>query len=185
MAQTKAAKRYARSFLGLVSEKGQLEQAFADMSLIKSTTSENRELVNMLKSPVVGTDRKIGILKNIYGGKLSEATMLFLTLIAKKRREGVLPEIATEFIAQYKLMKGITTAVVSSAAVLSEDAEKRIHEVVQREVGGTIELKMEIDPELIGGFVLRIGDRQLDTSILSKIEGLRQELISSSFVKAI
>ena len=106
MAQVKVAKRYAKSFLGLVSEKGKLEEAFADMSLIQKTTSENRELVNMLKSPVVNTDKKISILKSIYGGKLSEATMLFLTLIAKKRREGALSEIAAEFIAQSRQKQG-------------------------------------------------------------------------------
>ncbi|MBL4587411.1 MAG: ATP synthase F1 subunit delta [Flavobacteriales bacterium] len=185
MAQVKVAKRYAKSFLGLVSEKGKLEEAFADMSLIQKTTSENRELVNMLKSPVVNTDKKISILTSIYGGKLSEATMLFLTLVTKKRREGALSEIATEFIAQYKLVKGITTAVVSSAAILSDDAKKRIHAIVLKEVGGTIELETEVNPELIGGFVLRIGDKQLDTSIISKVEDLRQELISSSYVKGI
>jgi len=185
MAQVKVAKRYAKSFLGLVSEKGQLETAYADMMLITRTISDNRDLGLMLKSPVVNTDKKINILKSIYGGKLSEATMLFLTLIANKRRESAIPEIAEEFINQYKLIKGITTAVVASAVVLSDDAKKRIHQLVQTEVGGTIELETEVNPELIGGFVLRIGDRQLDTSIISKVEDLRQELVSSSYVKGI
>lgn len=185
MAQVKVAKRYAKSFLGLVSEKGKLEEAFADMTLIQKTTSENRELVNMLKSPVVNTDKKVGILKSIYGNNLSEATMLFLTLVTNKRREGAIPEIAEAFIGQYNLLKGITTAVVSSAAVLSEDAKKRIHEIVQKEVGGIIQLETEVNPELIGGFVLRIGDKQLDTSILNKVEGLRQEFMNKSFEKGI
>ncbi len=185
MAEIKVAKRYAKAFLGLVTEKGKLEEAFKDMSLLYETTSGNKDLVNMLKSPVVNTDKKIGILKDIYGGKLSETTMLFLTLITKKRREGAIPEIAGAFVNQYKQLKGITTAVVSSAALLTEDAKKRIHEVVQKEIGGTIELKTEVNPELIGGFILRIGDKQLDTSILSRVEELKQEFRSNEYVKGI
>ena len=185
MADSKVAKRYAKSFLGLVSEKGELEEAYKDMSLIQRTASECRELAVMFNSPVVSTDKKISILEALYGKKLSKATMLFLILITKKRREGAIPAIADSFVAQYNILKGITTAVVTSAAILSDDAKKRIQEIVQKEVGGTVELKMEVNPDLIGGFVLRIGDKQLDTSILNKIGDIRQEFITNAFVKEI
>ena len=186
MADTKVAKRYAKSFLGLVSEKGQLEEAYKDMSLVEQTTSGNADLVNMFRSPVVNTDKKIAILEEIYGGSLSKASMLFLTLITKKRREGAIPEIASEFVRQYKSKKGITTATVTSATVLADDAKKKILNLIEKEVGGTVELAMEINPELIGGFVLRIGDKQLDTSILNKVNTLRQELGSGTeFIKNI
>ena len=185
MAQIKVASRYAKSLLGLVAEKGNLEEAFNDMSLIKKTCSENRDLVVLLKSPVVNTEKKASILNSVYGKNVSEVTMLFVNLITKNRREGALPEIADAFIAQYKAMKGITTAVVTSAAVLADDAKKKIQDLVQKEVGGTVELQMEINPELIGGFILRIGDKQLDTSILSKIGDLRQEFKNNSFVKEV
>jgi F-type H+-transporting ATPase subunit delta len=161
--------------LGLVAEKGKLDEAIKDMELVQKTISENRELVVLLKSPVVKADKKISILESIYGKHLSKASMLFINLITKKRREGVLPEIADSFIAQYKEMKGITTAKVTSAAVLSDDAKKRIEDIVQKQVGGTVELSTEVNEELIGGFVLRIGDKQLDTSIVSQINELKQE----------
>jgi F-type H+-transporting ATPase subunit delta len=184
MAQTKVATRYAKSLLGLVAEKGNMEEAFKDMSLIHKTCSENRDLVVLLKSPVVNTGKKVSILNSVYKKNVSEVTMLFINLITKNRREGALPEIADAFIAQYKAMKGITTAVVTSAAVLSDDAKNKIQELVLKEVGaGTVELEMEVNPELIGGFILRIGDKQLDTSILSKIGDLRQEFKNNSFAK--
>ena len=185
MAQTKVATRYAKSLLGLVAEKGNLEEAFNDMQLIKKTCSENRELVVLLKSPVVHTEKKVSILTSIYEKNVSKVTMLFIALITKNRREGALPEIADAFIAQYKAMKGITIAIVTSATVLADDAKKKIQDLVQKEVGGTVELQMEIKPELIGGFILRIGDEQLDTSILSKIGDLRQEFVTKSFAKGI
>jgi F-type H+-transporting ATPase subunit delta len=183
MAQTKVGSRYAKAFLGLVAEKGKLDVAIKDMELVHQTISENRELAVLLKSPVVNTDKKISILSDIYKKHVSDVTMLYLELIAKNRREGVLAEIAESFIAQYKEMKGITTAVVTSAAVLSDAAKKRIEELVQKEVGGTVELSLEINPELIGGFVLRIGDKQLDTSILNKINALKQEFGANFYEK--
>lgn len=185
MAQTKVATRYAKSLLDLVAEKGNLEEAFNDMTLVKQATSENRDLVVLLKSPVVNTEKKVSILTAIFEKKVSKVTMLFITLITKNRREGALAEIADAFIAQYKTMKGITTAVVTSATVLADDAKKKIEALVQKEVGGTVELQTEINPELIGGFILRIGDKQLDTSILSKISDLRQEFSNNSFAKEI
>jgi len=185
MAETKVAKRYARSFLELVAEKGGLESAYNDMKLVLETTSANRDLTVILKSPVVNTDKKVEILRTIYGKNVSEPTLAFLTLITKKRREGAIPEIAASFVDQYKVLNGITTAVVASAGVLTDDAKQRILKLVEKEIGGKVELRMEVNPELIGGFVLRIGDRQLDTSILSKVNELRQEFSKNLYVKGI
>lgn len=183
MAQTKVGSRYAKAFLGLVNEKGKLDVAIKDMEMVHKTISENRDLQVLLKSPVINTDKKVGILKKIYEKQVSDVTMLYLELITKNRREGVLGEISEAFIAQYNAMKDITTATVTSAAVLSDAAKKRIEEIVQKEVGGTVELSMEVNPELIGGFVLRIGDKQLDTSILSKISELKQEFGKNFYEK--
>lgn len=183
MAQTKVGSRYAKAFLGLVAEKGKLDVAIKDMEMVSKTISENHDLAVLLKSPVVNTDKKISILKSIYQKQVSDVTMLYIELITKNRREGVLGEIAESFIAQYKSMKDITTATVTSAAVLSDAAKKRIEEIVKKEVGGTVELSMEVNPELIGGFVLRIGDKQLDTSILSKISELKQEFGKNFYEK--
>lgn len=185
MAQTKVATRYAKSLLGLVAEKGNLEEAFNDMLLFRKTVSENHDLLVLLKSPVVNAEKKASILTAIFEKHVSKVTMLFITLITKNRRESALPEIADAFIAQYKAMKGITIASVTSATVLADDAKKKIADLVQKEVGGTVELQLEINPELIGGFILRIGDKQLDTSILSKIGDLRQEFMTKSFAKGI
>jgi len=183
MANTKVGTRYAKAFLGLVAEKGKLDGAIKDMELVAKTIADNRELAVLLKSPVVKADKKVSILTSIFKKHVSEVTMLYLELITKNRREGALAEIADAFVAQYKAMKGITTAVVTSAAVLSSDAKKRIEELVQKQVGGTVELETQVNPELIGGFVLRIGDQQLDTSILNQISELKQEFGANFYEK--
>lgn len=175
MAQTKVATRYAKSLLDLAVEKGTLEEAYNDMLVVKNTCNNNRDLVVLLKSPVVNTEKKLSILTAIFQKNVSEATMLFISLITKNKRENVLVDVANAFVEQYKKAKGITTAVVTSAAVLTKEAMAKIEALVQKQVGGTVELITEVNPELIGGFILRIGDKQLDTTILSKIGDIRQE----------
>lgn len=182
MQDTKVAIRYAKSLLGLVAEKGNLEEAYSDMALIHEAVSGSRELRVMLGSPIINADKKLAVLNAIFGKDLSEVTRLFLQLLTKNGREDALGEIAVSFIAQYKELKGITIAKVVSASVLTEDLKQRILAIVSKEVGGTVELEVSVNPELIGGFVLSIGDKQLDTSIRSKVSALRQEFGSSNFV---
>lgn len=183
MQETKVAIRYAKSLLGLVAEKGQLDEAYRDMVLIHEAVSGSHELRVMLNSPVISSDRKLAVLNAIFDKQLGEATRLFLALLTKNGREDVLGGVAASFLAQYKELKGITTAKVVSASVLTDDVRKRILDILSKEVGGEVELEVSVNPELIGGFVLSIGDRQLDTSILSKVNALRQELGTAHFVK--
>lgn len=177
MAGSKVASRYAKGFLGLAAEKNQLDAVVKDMELIIKTAADSKELVLLIKSPVIKADKKTAILKTIFEKHVSELTMLFIALIAKNRRESVLVEIAEAVVGQYKVLKGITTASVTSATELSNDVKKRIEKIVQDAKGGTVELTAKVDETLIGGFVLRIGDKQLDTSIATKINDLKKELI--------
>ena len=185
MQDTKVAIRYAKSLVALVAEKGLLESAYKDMLLINEAVSGSRELRLMLQSPVINAPRKLAVLNAIFDKDLSEATGLFLALLTKNGREDILGEIALSFIAQYKVLKGITTAKVVSAMVLTEDVKQRILDIVSKEVGGKVELEASVNPDLIGGFVLSIGDKQLDTSIQNKVNALRQEFGTNTFLSKI
>jgi F-type H+-transporting ATPase subunit delta len=182
MAESRVAIRYAKSFIGLVSGTDGLEAAYSDMGLIDRAVRESRDLRVMLNSPIINGDKKLAVLKTVFKD-LSKPTLVFLELLTRKGREGELGDVASSFIAQYKELKGITTAKVVSAAVLTEESRKRILDILTREVGGTVELDMKVNPDLIGGFVLSVGDRQLDTSILSKVNTMRQEMGSNLFIK--
>lgn len=185
MQDTKVAIRYAKSLLGLAEEKGLTDVAYADMSLIHEAVSGSRELRVMLQSPVISGDKKLAVLNAIFGKDLSEITRLFLALLTKNGREDALGDTAESFIAQYKELKGITVAKVVSATVLTDDVKERILDIVSKEIGRKVELEVSVNPELIGGFVLSIGDKQLDTSILSKLNGLRQEFATGNFTRSI
>ena len=183
MAESKVAKRYAKSLLGLATELNQQEAAFADMNLLASTIEDCNDLGILLASPVVRPDLKQSIMINIFGNQFSELTTKFINLIIEKGRESQLKYIASNYVAQYKAGKGINTATVRTASKLLPDAFAKIEALVKEQTGGEIELKEVIDPELIGGFVLRVGDKQLDTSILSELNDLRGEFDKNLYEK--
>jgi F-type H+-transporting ATPase subunit delta len=175
MAYSRVSKRYAKSLIGLATERNELDAAFKDMEFLLATIDANHDLKVMLSSPVINVDKKLHILDMVFGGSLNELSNKFIKLITEKGRESQLRNIAKDFVSQYKASKGINTATVSSASKLMPDALAKIEAIVKEYTGGTVELTESVDPDLIGGFVLRIGDMQLDTSIQNKLNDLRNE----------
>src|ERR1700758_900579 len=109
------ATRYAKSLLQLANEKGQLEKVYTDMQLVESVCEQNRDFTNFLNSPIIKTDKKVAVVKEIFSGKVSDTTLGFLSILTLKRRELYMKQISTEFVAQYKQYKNILTAVITSA----------------------------------------------------------------------
>src|ERR1700741_2932716 len=112
------ASRYAKSLIDLAIETKQLEEVRKDMRLIKQVCNSNHEFVLLLESPIIKTDRKMAIFKTIFGGKISNTTQAFVNLIATKRREGHIDDIANSFDDQYKIYLNITTIKVETAVKL-------------------------------------------------------------------
>jgi F-type H+-transporting ATPase subunit delta len=183
MRETRVSYRYAKSLLDLAIEKGQLEQVREDMQLVRDTVHESRELEILLKSPVVKTDKKQDILKAIFGGKIGVITTEFIDIITRKRREAELEIIAESFLTQYRINKNIVTAVITSAAALDDTLRKQVLEIVRKMAGTEVELTEKIDTSLIGGFVLRVGDRQVDTSLIRQIRMLERNFSENPFIK--
>jgi F-type H+-transporting ATPase subunit delta len=176
------ASRYAKSLIDLAVETKQLEEVANDMRLIKQVCKENREFVILLESPVVKTDKKMAIFKSVFEGKISITTSTFLDLIARKRREGYIDDIAYAFDEQYKSFKNITTAVIATAVPLDAATKSKIIEIVKKSATGEVELIEKIDKSLIGGFVLTVNDKQVDTSIKRKLNDLRKDFSVNLYV---
>lgn len=176
------ASRYAKSLIDLAVETKQLEEVREDMRLIKQVCRENREFVTMLESPVVKTDKKMAIFKSVFGGKISVTTQAFLDIIAKKRREGYIDNIAYSFDEQYKAFMNITSAVITTAIKLDDATKSKVMEIVKQHYKGEIELQEKIDKSLIGGFVLTVNDKQIDTSIRKKLNELKKNFSGNLYV---
>ena len=176
------ASRYAKSLLDLTIELKQVEEVHKDMLLIKQVCEQNHELTVLLKSPVVSTDKKDSIIKAIFENKVSKTTLLFLNLIAQKRREGDIDNIAYAFNEQYKTYKNITTANVTTAVALDDATKTKILGIVKQQATGEVEIIEKIDKALIGGFILRVGDKQVDASIKRKLNDLKKNFSNDHFV---
>lgn len=183
MAEPRIAHRYAKSLIDLSREQNSLAEVFADMELMLKAIHDSRDFAVMLKSPVINTDKKLAILKEIFSGKVSPVSLNFFILLTKKKREKYIHEIAASFVAQYKAEKGIKIAEVSTPVPLSEEAKKKILDIVIGKTGLKVELVEKIRPELIGGFILRVDDNQVDTSISSQINLLKRDFSKNLYVK--
>lgn len=174
-----AAKRYAKSLLTLALEQGTVDAVHADMLLVNQVISDNRELKVMLTSPIIKSEKKTAILSEIFKGKISELSDKFIALVTEKGREANLPSIAVAFETAYRAHKNISTVEVTSAIALSAEQKKNILAIAAKQGVENAEVVERVDPALIGGFVMRMGDRQIDASISNRINTLKQELIKN------
>ena len=121
---SRVAGRYAKSLIDLAIEQGKLQTVVGDVEQLAQGV-KNRDLYLLLQSPIINSDKKVSIMKAIYGDSFDETTMGFINLCITKGREGLLPDIATEVLAEYKRMQGVTTVKVTTAAPLSKEALDR------------------------------------------------------------
>ena len=183
MQGTRVASRYAKSFIDLTMEQGVLEQAYDDMKTIAKLCGSNHDFVTFLKSPIIKTDKKLAVLKEIFAGKLNKVTDAYIQLITNKKREIYLAEIAIEFINQYKEKKKILTAVVTTANGIDDIIRKKVMDIVKGVSSSEVVLEEKIDKEIIGGFIIRVGDKQVDASIARKINSLKRSFKENPFIK--
>jgi F-type H+-transporting ATPase subunit delta len=177
------AARYAKSILDLAVERGQLETVYADLIFLRTICRSSRDLVNLLNSPIIKPDKKRKTLEAITAGRISPLTTAFNALLTSKEREAYLPEIAAAFIEQYKAYKGIQTVRLTTAVPVSEDLRQAILEKVKtdRHVS-QVDLETTVREDLIGGFVLEIGDELIDASVAYDLHKIKQQFENNDFI---
>lgn len=178
MGSHRAAVRYARSVIDLAQEQKSLEKVKEDILLFTKTIEENRELGLVLKNPIVPSDKKRAILKALFEKRIQPLTFKAFELIVSKNRESILDDIAIEFVNEYNVLKGIAVATVITPYKLGDEQRKEIIKIVADITGLKVELTEELDESLIGGFVLKIGDKQIDESVKSKLANIQRALVA-------
>ncbi|TNE65539.1 MAG: ATP synthase F1 subunit delta [Bacteroidetes bacterium] len=184
MSVTRIATRYAKSLLELAIDQKKLEPVFADINTLKAA-SQNRDLYLMLKSPIVHADKKMAVLNALLKDKVDALTLAYLQLLVNKGREMYVPEIAAEFINQYKVLKKITSVRVTSAAPLSEavlaDLRKKL--LASGVTTENLEIDVKVDPKLIGGFVLEFDNKRYDSSVANKLAELKADFLKNTYIR--
>ncbi len=185
MQNPRLANRYAKSLIDLAVAQNELEAVHGDMLLLQSITRSNADVVALLKSPIIKADKKIKIMGAILDGKISGITSAFIRLVTQKGRESVLAQIAGEFEKQYNTLKGISRVKLTSAAPLDASLLNLIREKVETSAGRKIELETQVNPELIGGFVLETGNDLFDASVLRDLKDIKKQFLQNIYVSNI
>lgn len=186
MSVQRIASRYAKSLIELAQERGKLERVLEDVQSFQQV-AKNRDFLLMLRSPVVKADTKERVFKQLFGGKYDEITMAFLQILLRKGRESQLAEIANEFTHQYKVIKHISTVKLKTATQLSDATIKTIKDqlLASTNTDQNVELVTEIDPNLIGGFVIEFDDRLYDASVVHKLNLLKKNFKDNLYISQI
>ena len=185
MPNYQVASRYAKSLLDLSIEQNMLDKIYGDIQTV-SNSLESRELFLLFKSPIIKAGKKISIIKELFEGKVDKMTLGFLEIITKKGRESHLPEIVDSFKEQYKKHNNITEVNVTTAVALTDDARAALEKALQESTvtAQKVEIKTNVDEELIGGFVIEVGDKLYDASVKHKLSKIRKEFTDNKYIKS-
>lgn len=171
------AKTYGDALFELAVEENKLDAIAEDVSTLITAFSENEELTRLMSHPKISKEEKMDVMTSILKGNVADEIDGFVRIIIDKGRYMELGAIFDYFMNRYKEYKNIGTAYVTTAVTLSEaqrqQVEKRLLETTKYE---TIEVQYSVDAALIGGMVIRIGDRVVDSSIQTKLYELTKEL---------
>ncbi len=178
MKESRAAIRYAKAALDFAVEKKAADNVEGDMRTIASTISENGELQQLLSSPVIKSETKKKSLFEIFKGS-HEITKGVISTLADNKRIGLLQEVAFKYIILNEKLKGEDVAYVTTAVPITDALEKKVLAQVKKLGGNKATLKNKIDENIIGGFILRIGDLQYDASVANKLNTLKREFTNS------
>jgi F-type H+-transporting ATPase subunit delta len=180
MQDLKVAGRYAKSLFDLAIEKNVIDAVAADFKLLNAIMRENRPLMSMIKSPVVPADLKNKIMRELFASSFDSVTMSYLDLIIRKRRESHLPEISFLIEDHYNDFKGILKAKMTLADEVGTSFSDNLKDKLATATGKKIELTVETNKDLVGGFVLRLGDKQIDTSLRTRLKNVQTQLLKKA-----
>ncbi len=177
MDQSKINVRYAKAFFTLAKEKGLTLELRKDAGLISSVCESSSDFKLLLESPVIKTSQKSEAIRRIFEGKIHALSINFLLLIAENKRENYIPGIFRYLEDLYRREEGIKSAVLTSAQPLNELLVAQIKEILEKEFKSKVELSQKVDQKLIGGFVLRVEDKQYDASLSTQLKKIREQLL--------
>jgi F-type H+-transporting ATPase subunit delta len=179
MDQSKINVRYSKAFFSLAKEKGLTKELRKDAGLIADVCTQSADFNALLNSPVVKTSGKVKAIRSIFEGKVNVLSLNFLVLITENKREKHMPGIFRNLEDLYRQEEGIRTAVLTSSQLLSDSIVLQVKQILEKEFKSKVELSQKVNPEIIGGFVLRIGDQQYDASILNQLKKIKEQLLQT------
>lgn len=175
MSGTRAALRYAKAILNFAVEQHREDQVNNDMLLIINTLDENKDLQLMINNPILKSNLKKDTLKSIFSSHISSLTINSINLLIDNNRLSILNEVAKKYSIIYDELKGKEIAKITTAIPLNSNLNKQVLAKIKEITGKQATIENNINPDIIGGFILRIGDIQYDASIANKLQSLKRQ----------
>jgi F-type H+-transporting ATPase subunit delta len=174
------AARYARALFLVVERRNEIFQALEDLKLLRALIHADGRAGAFFRSPLVPLEKKRALLRAELASHVMAPVASFADLLLRKKRLGLFAATVDEFEKQVRSWQGLQEAEAVSAVPLTEDELKRLHARLERATGLTIELKTRVDPALVGGLYVRIGDRVMDRSVKGLLQSLQNRLFEVS-----
>jgi F-type H+-transporting ATPase subunit delta len=176
----RVAERYARALFMIAERRGLIFEALGELQRVLGLVHADPRLGPYFRSPIVPLARKRAVLQRELGSGPFPPVASFVDLLLHKKRLGLFPAAVAEFEKRVRRWQGLQAAEAVSAVPLTGDERQRLHARLERVTGLTIELETRVDPELIGGLYVRIGDRIIDYSVKGLLASLQDRLFETS-----
>lgn len=168
--------RYARALLKCSEEAKLDDQVYQEMQTIAESYIAVPELRRTIENPMIARENKASVLLAASGGNVSDCTKRLVELVLKEGRENMMQFIANSYITLYRQQKNITRGKLTTAVAVSPDVEEKMRAMVESRTNGTVEFKTEVDPDIIGGFILDYDTYRMDTSVKSQLNNILKQL---------
>lgn len=185
MKESRSALRYAKALLNLAINNKSEEEVNNNMKMIVETIAESNDLAAMLKSPVIKASDKKKVLIALFQDKSSTIVKGLFNLLEENKRMMMLDSIAKQYTIIYNHHKSLQVARVTTAVPLTKELEEKIQSKIVALTGNSATIKNIVNPEIIGGFILQVGDKQYDASISNRFNSLRKEFDNSHYISKI
>jgi F-type H+-transporting ATPase subunit delta len=168
--------RYARALLKSAADQKLEEQVYQEMMTIAKSYLEVPQLRHTIDNPMLSKDKKEGLLLAAAGEKPCQLTRNFIQLVLKEDRENVLQFMANSYITLYRKQKNVIRGKLTTAVAVAPETEQKMRKMVESRTNGTVEFESEVNPDIIGGFILEYDTFRMDASVKSKLNNILNTL---------
>lgn len=176
MSQRTVARRYASALYEEADEAGTLEAVDEDVLMLRRSLESNRELSGVFESPVIPQEKKDAIVQELLAERVEDLLVNFLRLLIEKDRETMTKAILDQYQTLRDEHRGIVDATVRTASPLDDEERDALKTALEKKTGKSVRMHVTEEPELIGGIVVRIGDRVFDASVHNQLTSLHDRL---------
>jgi len=168
--------RYARALLKSATDAGLEDQVYQEMMTVAKSYMDVPALRHTVDNPMLGKDKKQQLLETAAGSAPSQLTKAFIALVLKEDRENVMQFMANSYVTLYRKQKNVIRGKLTTAARVSAQTEQKMRQMVESKTNGTVEFETEVNPDIIGGFILEYDTYRMDASVKSKLNNILNTL---------